>query len=389
MRKDVLGMNRQLKNILCGTGFGVVLFVFLINYGKVLGSIGGVISMLQPILIGGVLAFVLNVPMKKIETVLEKRTGKKKKIASYRGISLFLTILAIIAIIAILCVVIIPQIIASATTIVEQIQVLYPQWIVELEKHGFDTEWLESLYTTLMDEKILSEATGHIGSILTTLTGTISTVAGAVVNVVLAIVFMVYFLLDKDRLSRQCKKMVLAYLPERISKRLIDTGKLMTEMYASFLGRQCVEAVILGLLMWISYMIFQLPYSGLVAILTGFLSFIPYVGGFLACGVGVFVIYMVDPWKALLSIVVFLVTQFIENQFIYPRVVGGAVGLPPLWTLVAVFLGGELMGIIGMIFFIPLVATVYILIRDDAEKRLAKKGIVREEESPEQEVEGE
>lgn len=382
-------MNRQLKNILCGTGFGVVLFVFLINYGKVLGSIGGVISMLQPILIGGVLAFVLNVPMKKIETVLEKRINRKKKMANCRGISLFLTILAIIAIIAILCVVIIPQIIASATTIVEQIQVLYPQWIVELEKHGFDTEWLENLYTTLMDEKILSEATGHIGSILTTLTGTISTVAGAVVNVVLAIVFMVYFLLDKDRLSRQCKKMVLAYLPERISKRLIDTGKLMTEMYASFLGRQCVEAVILGLLMWISYMIFQLPYSGLVAILTGFLSFIPYVGGFLACGVGVFVIYMVDPWKALLSIVVFLVTQFIENQFIYPRVVGGAVGLPPLWTLVAVFLGGELMGIIGMIFFIPLVATVYILIRDDAEKRLAKKGIVKEEESPEQEVEGE
>ena len=269
-------MNRQLKNILCGTGFGVVLFVFLINYGKVLGSIGGVISMLQPILIGGVLAFVLNVPMKKIETVLEKRINRKKKMANCRGISLFLTILAIIAIIAILCVVIIPQIIASATTIVEQIQVLYPQWIVELEKHGFDTEWLENLYTTLMDEKILSEATGHIGSILTTLTGTISTVAGAVVNVVLAIVFMVYFLLDKDRLSRQCKKMVLAYLPERISKRLIDTGKLMTEMYASFLGRQCVEAVILGLLMWISYMIFQLPYSGLVAILTGFLSFIPY-----------------------------------------------------------------------------------------------------------------
>lgn len=382
-------MNRQLKNILCGTGFGVVLFVFLINYGKVLGSIGGVISMLQPILIGGVLAFVLNVPMKKIETVLEKRINRKKKMANCRGISLFLTILAIIAIIAILCVVIIPQIIASATTIVEQIQVLYPQWIVELEKHGFDTEWLESLYTNLMDEKILSEATGHIGSILTTLTGTISTVAGAVVNVVLAIVFMVYFLLDKDRLSRQCKKMVLAYLPERISKSLIDTGKLMTEMYASFLGRQCVEAVILGLLMWISYMIFQLPYSGLVAILTGFLSFIPYVGGFLACGVGVFVIYMVDPWKALLSIVVFLVTQFIENQFIYPRVVGGAVGLPPLWTLVAVFLGGELMGIIGMIFFIPLVATVYILIRDDAEKRLAKKGIGEEKEPKEQEVEEE
>lgn len=380
-------MNRQLKNILCGTGFGVVLFVLLINYGKVLGSIGGVISMLQPILIGGVLAFVLNVPMKKIETGLEKKIGKKKRLTSYRGISLFLTILAIIGVLAVLCVVVIPQIIASATTIVEQIQILYPGWIVELEKHEFDTEWLEHLYANLMNEKILSEAPGHIGNILSTLTGTISTVAGAVVNVILAVVFMVYFLLDKNRLARQSKKMVQAYLPEKISERLINTGKLMTDMYASFLGRQCVEAVILGMLMWIAYRIFQMPYSGLVAVLTGLLSFIPYVGGFLACAVGVFVIYMVDPWKALLSIVVFLVTQFIENQFIYPRVVGGAVGLPPLWTLVAVFLGGKLMGIIGMIFFIPLVATVYILIRDDAEKRLAQKGI--EKEPVEQEVEEE
>lgn len=382
-------MNRQLKNILYGTGFGVVLFVFLTNYGKVVGSVHGVISMLQPLLIGGVLAFVLNVPMKRIESVLEKKLCKKGRFTSYRGISLFLTILAIIGVLAILCVVVIPQIVASGTTIIEQIQILYPEWIVELEKHGFDTEWLESLYAKLMDEKILSQATGHIGSILSTLTGTISTVAGAVVNVVLALVFMVYFLLDKNRLGRQSKKIVQAYLPEKISERLIATGKLMTEMYASFLGRQCVEAVILGMLMWVSYMIFQLPYSGLVAVLTGLLAFIPYVGGFLACAVGVFVIYMVDPWKALLSIVVFLVTQFIENQFIYPRVVGGAVGLPPLWTLVAVFLGGELMGIVGMIFFIPLVATVYILIRNDAEKRLARKGIGKEGEPPKEEEEEE
>lgn len=382
-------MNRQLKNILYGTGFGVVLFVFLTNYGKVLGSISGVISMLQPILIGGVLAFVLNVPMKKIETSLEKKFGKKKRMKSYRGISLFLTILAIIAVVAILCVVVIPQIVASATAIVEQIQILYPLWIEELKNHGFDTEWLEDLYANLMNEKFLSEATGQIGNILSALTGTISTVAGAVVNILLALVFMVYLLLDKDRLARQCKRVVRAYLPEKVSERLINTGNLMTNMYASFLGRQCVEGVILGMLMWVAYMIFQMPYSGLVAVLTGLLSFIPYVGSFLACAVGVFVIYMVDPWKALLSIVVFLVTQFIENQFIYPRVVGGAVGLPPLWTLVAVFLGGQIMGIVGMIFFIPLVATVYIIIRDDTEKRLVKKGIVGEKETLEQEVEEE
>ena len=193
---------------------------------------------------------------------------------------------------------------------------------------------------------------------------------------------MTYFLLDKDRLKRQSKKILLAYLPEKFSRNLLYVGRLLNDMYANFLSRQCVEAIVLGTLIWIAYMIFRLPYSGLVAVMTALLSFIPYIGGFLACAIGVFIIYMVDPWKALLSIAVFLVTQFIENQFIYPRVVGGAVGLPPLWTLVAVFLGGELMGIVGMIFFIPLVATIYELVRDDSQKRLLRRGITPDQTPP-------
>ena len=370
-------MNKQLKNILWGTGFGVVLFVLLNNYEKVLGGIGNVIAMVQPILIGGVLAFVLNVPMRKIEVALHgvlERSKKPPKAGFYRTASLILTLVLILSLLAILCITVIPQIVASAKAIVAQIQVVYPEWIAQLKSLGIDTEWLEELYDNLMSEELMSQATGHIGTLVTTLTGTISTVAGLIWDIVLAFVFLIYILLDKDRLSRQCKKLLYAYFPDKICKRLLRTGKLMNEMYASFLGRQCVEAIILGLMMWFAFLIFRLPYSGLVAVLTGLLSFIPYVGSFLACAVGAFVIFMVDPFKALISIAVFMGTQFIENQFIYPRVVGGAVGLPPLWTLMAVFIGGKLMGIIGMIFFIPLVGTIYILIRDDAEKRLRQKG---------------
>lgn len=147
----------------------------------------------------------------------------------------------------------------------------------------------------------------------------------------------------------------------------------MCDIYADFLSRQCLEAVILGAMMGITFTICRLPYGGLVAVLTALLSFIPYVGSFLSCAVGAVIILTVSPMKALLSIAVYQIVQFIENQFVYPRVVGSAVGLPPLLTLLAVFVGGGLFGILGMIFFIPLTATAYTLLKESVNERLERK----------------
>ena len=127
--------------------------------------------------------------------------------------------------------------------------------------------------------------------------------------------------------------------------------------------------------MFVAFTVFRLPYANLIAVLTALLSFIPYIGAFAACFIGALLIVMVDPWKGLLSIVVYQVVQFIENQFIYPRVVGGSVGLAPLWTLSAALIGGNLCGVIGMIFAIPVTAVLYVLVKDDANRRLQRKKI--------------
>lgn len=150
---------------------------------------------------------------------------------------------------------------------------------------------------------------------------------------------------------------------------------LARDTYAKFLSGQCVEAIILGLLIFFAYSLFQLPYAGLIAFLTGLFAFIPYIGAFAACFIGAFLILLSAPSKVILCIVVYMVIQFIENQFIYPHVVGTSVGLSPLWTLIAALLGGKLFGLPGIIFFIPLVAVLYSLMREDTNRRLKEREV--------------
>ena len=185
--------------------------------------------------------------------------------------------------------------------------------------------------------------------------------------------------------------MIYAHLSKNHADKICYISSLVNETYSKFFSGQCIEAVILGLLIFIAFTVFRLPYANLIAVLTAILSFIPYIGAFASCFIGALLIVMVDPWKGLLSIVVYqvvllvdpvlavrclivyLAVQFIENQFIYPRVVGGSVGLAPLWTLSAALIGGNLFGAIGMIFAIPVTAVLYVLLKDDANRRLQRK----------------
>ena len=196
---------------------------------------------------------------------------------------------------------------------------------------------------------------------------------GVAMNVMMGFIIAIYVLLSKVSLTRQCKKMIYAHLSKNHADKICYISSLVNETYSKFFSGQCIEAVILGLLIFIAFTVFRLPYANLIAVLTAILSFIPYIGAFASCFIGALLIVMVDPWKGLLSIVVYQVVQFIENQFIYPRVVGGSVGLAPLWTLSAALIGGNLFGAIGMIFAIPVTAVLYVLLKDDANRRLQRK----------------
>lgn len=185
-------------------------------------------------------------------------------------------------------------------------------------------------------------------------------------------------LLSRHKLLRQTKRVLYAHIKTSVADKICRISKLVNDTFTKFLSGQCVEAIILSLLILISFRIFDLPYAELIAVLTGFFTFIPYVGAFLACFIGALLTLISFPEKAIVCIVVYIVVQFVENQFIYPHVVGNSVGLSPLWTLIAALIGGNLFGPLGMIFFIPLSSVIYSLIRENTGKNLKKKSITIE-----------
>lgn len=365
-------MDRSLKNILIGTAFGVTLLVGLLRLESLLAAAGQIMAIFRPVFVGGALAFVLNVPMRGIEGLLQAafaRTRFARRPGALRPLALALTLVLVGAVFALLGWTLIPQLVSSVNTIRTLVSQLFPIWMAWLQEWQIDTDALEAFYSQLSGQGILSSLTSRLGSTLSTVFTAVSSTAGAVATAVMALVFMLYLLLDKERLARQASQLLTAFLPARISGPVFHAASLLNEIYANFFGKQCLEAVILGGLMWLAFMVFGLPYAGLVAVMTAVLSLVPYVGSFLSCAVGAGLILMISPEKALISILVYQAVQFVENQFIYPRVVGGAVGLPPFWTIFAVFLGGKLFGVPGMIFFIPFTATVYILVREAVTRR--------------------
>lgn len=365
-----------MKQNLILIAFGVGLYAALTNFNQVLTVCSEVLGVLMPLLAGGILAFVLNVPMSAIERRLthlllrRKRTPPKRLL---RLLSIVLTLLAIVLIIALVVTMVIPSLVQSGQSIYALGQKKIPEWSSLLSSYHIDMEWLTDLNSELDLKNLFSDLPGNAMGLLQSAVGVATTTFSVIGTAAISIVIALYLLADKDILSIQSKKLLYAYVKKPAADKLISIAGLISQKYSSFLSGQCIEAFILGGLIFLTFSIFRLPYASLVAVLTGVTSFIPYVGAFLSCFIGAVLILMVDPVQALLSIVVYQVAQFIENQFIYPKVVGTSVGLSAFWTLVAVLIGGNLFGVLGMIFFIPLTSVLYTLVRDNINQRLQSK----------------
>lgn len=359
--------------------FGVALYACLNNFGSVIRFFQDIGGLLLPIIGGMIVAFVLNVPVKGFET-LYSRLFRKINFQPKNGplvmLSLLSTLACIVLIVILVSTMVVPQLISSVRSVYLTIQTRSPQWIAFLSEYGFDTTWitkqLSSLSLSQIDvEHIVQNVLTGAGNFLSSALGIATSTISIIVNCFFSLVIALYILLSKKTLGRQCKKLLYVHVRKPIADCLYHVATLISKTYSKFLSGQCIEAIILGVLIFISFTIFRIPYAVLIAVLTGVLSFIPYIGAFFACFIGAVLVLMVNPLQALLSIIVYQVVQFIENQFIYPHVVGGSVGLAPLWTLVAVLIGGNLFGILGMIFFIPLVAVLYQLVKEYTNKKQA------------------
>lgn len=369
-------MKNNFKQNLLLIVFGAAVFAGLMNLGTVIDFIGNTIGVLSPVLLGFMIAFILNVPMRGYEKILTRLTAKAKKPPKDKLImvlSLILTLLSVALVLFLVFWLLIPTVIDSLVSVYNQFVKQLPGWIELLKSYGINTELITQWLDKLNIEELIKNVSSNAGSLITTIISFASTAVSGVSSFAISLVLGIYVMLCKKDLSRQSKLLAKAHLKDHVREYVFHVGSLISDTYSKFLSGQCLEACILGTLIFVSFSIARVPYAALIGVLTTVLAFIPYVGSFLSCFIGAFLVLIADPSKVLVAVIVYLVVQFVENQFIYPHVVGNSVGLSSLWTLVAVILGGKLFGVLGMIFFIPVMAVIITLIEEYTMYVLKKK----------------
>lgn len=375
----------NIKKIRWLIAFAILLYLGVQNLHIVISTVRVLLGFLFPFIIGFGIAFILNIPMKFIEHHLfgkalkqEKKTVQKLA----RPVSLVLSICFVICIIVIVMLVVVPELGATFVNIAKKIEENIPvfqKWIDNVFGNNPEVvKWAQSL--DIEPGKIIDSVLGVLkNGVNNIVSSTVSITMGLLttaMNVSIGFVFACYVLLQKEKLLQQIKKAMYAMFPEKPVRYLEHVWNLANRIFSSFITGQCIEAVILGSMFFVSMTILHFPYAMLVGVLISFTALIPLFGGIIGCWVAFFLILMISPVKAVLFLGLFLILQQIEGNLIYPHVVGGSVGLPSIWVLVAVTLGGSLMGIAGMLIFIPTVSVIYTLFREWVYARLEKKQLV-------------
>ena len=371
-------MEKTLKHPLIVTIAGVTMFVLLMNLGSVIGVVKSAAGFLVPMLVGVILALFLNVPTNSIERGINCFFHNKKKKPTEKTIhtiSFFTALILIVLVVALVVTLVIPELLNSVKELVSLLDVRIPQWVEYLNTQNINANWLEEMLLNIDFKEFSQKVTNGIASVLGSVFGAVTSLLGVLLTACFGMVIAMYIVLDKKNICRHIKRINYSYLKPSWADSLSNFAKGFSISFSKFLTGQCTEAVLLGGLIFISFSIFGIPYAALAGVLTAFCAIIPYVGAFLSGVVSVFLTLVVEPTLAVRCFVIYLVIQFIETQFIYPRVVGGSMGLSPLYTLVAALIGGELFGILGMIFFIPLSAVVIEVIKADTQKRLSVRNI--------------
>ena len=363
--------------------FTALLVVALWKFDVVLGVLKTIWDIIFPFVLGGAIAFLTNVPMSFLEKKIFENVKKKNKIVRKlkRPISLILTIVLVVGVIALVMFGVIPQLTRTMGTLVTSINDFIPQmqsWIGEFFHNNQEIMNLVDQIEFDPDQAIkwgISLLGNGAGNMMNTTMSAVGSIVSGVATFFIAFSFACYILFQKEKLHIQIRKVFFAFLPRQKADTFLKVCSLTYRTFANFLAGQCLEAVILGSMFVVTLSILRMPYALLIGILIAFTALIPIFGAFIGCAVGSFLIFMVNPQQAILFVIVFLVLQQIEGNLIYPYVVGESVGLPSIWVLAAVTIGGNLMGIVGMLVFIPLLSVLYTIFREFVYLRLKKQNI--------------
>lgn len=355
--------------------FAIISF-YIINHLDVLSNIiSTVVHVLFPFILGGILAFIQNIPMKKIEKLLKKYIKNPK--IPIRTLSILLSLIIILLIFSFVAFLLIPELIQNLEVLINTIPSLIKNsqdWILDLLNQYPDLQiQIQELFIENNDlNTIIANILNYMvnGAI-----GFISSIVSSVITLFTGFIFSIYMLSQKEYLQRGSKKLIYAYLKKEHADQLIKIASLSHVTFSKFISGQCVEAAILGCIFFVVLSIFQFPYALIISVLTGVTALIPIFGAIFSMIVGTLLIAITDPLQAILFIIVFQVIQQLEENFIYPRIVGKSVGLSAMWTLLAISVGGSLYGIVGMLIGLPIASIVYALMKSDVNKRLNQKKI--------------
>ena len=372
---------KTMRNIFLGVAGCIFLYWLLHETERLTAVLKTGWSILSPFIIGAAIAFILNVPMRAIERCLKA----VKKPGLPRALAILLTLIAIVLVLIGVVYLLVPQLTQTVESLVATLPEFFrrvqTQVVEFLDEHPELMEWLAEYtdFETMDWSGLVQKAISVISNGFTVIVDkAISTVIGlstGIFNGIISFVFAIYCLSRKEILARQGRRVLYSILPERICDEIVRILRMTNSTFSNFISGQCLEAVILGCMFAVSMTIFGMPYMPLGSVIISVTALIPIVGAFIGCVLGAFFILVDSPLQAVWFVVLFLILQQIEGNMIYPRVVGTSIGLPGMWVLVAVTVGGDLMGVGGMLLMIPLASVLYALGREITNKRLAARGI--------------
>ena len=370
---------QQIKTII-RIVFSAILFYFILKeFRIVISGMEYLWNVFGVFAVGGAMAFVINVPMTFIEKHYLSRFKNIDK--AKRPMAFVFTLIIVALVIYLVAFIVVPELVSTLQMLVVQMQDVYdrlPQIVADISsKLNLTEETVQSLQIewSHISETVIKAVQGVAGSIISSSTNLIGGIVNAITQFILAFIFCIYILFSKEKLGRACKKLIYAVFKENTADDIISILQLTNRTFSKFLSGQCLEAVILGLMFIVAMTVFRMPYALLVGVLIMVTALIPIVGAFIGCIVGAFLILMLNPMQAVWFVVMFLVIQQIEGNVIYPKVVGSSVGLPPILVFAAVIVGGELMGVAGMLVFIPLTSVCFTIAKAVVEINLNKKQI--------------
>ncbi len=379
---------KTIRNIFIGAAACIVLYWLLNEWDRVRRVWNFVDGMIAPFVLGAALAFILNVPMRAIEGLLKGIPSAGVR----RAIAMILTILLLGLVIVGVVTLLIPQLEETIQGLLAQLPVFFgriQQAITEfleanpeLAKLITENVDLSSFDWSTLIQKAISTITSSLSAILNSTISAVGTLSGAVVNLIISLVFAFYCLSSKESLARQGRKIGYAILPESTCDEAVRILRMTNSTFSNFITGQCLEAVILALLFVVAMAIFRMPYIPLICVVICITALVPVVGAFAGCILGAFLILVNDPMQAVTFVIMFLIIQQFEGNVIYPRVVGSSIGLPGMWVLLSVTIGGALFGVGGMFMIVPLASVIYTLIREYTQKRLDARDIDPEKLQP-------